>query len=615
MTKAKILIVEDNGIVALDLENRLKALGYFVSAIVSGGWEAIKKTEEHQPDLVLMDIVLTGKMDGIETAQIIRSRFDRPVIFLTAYADDQRLERAKLTVPFGYILKPYQDRDLKVAIEMALYLAKIDAERRQVKSALQASEQKYRLLLNNLPSIVYKGYKDWSVEFFDEKIERLTGYASEEFNFGRIKWIDIIAKEDHKAARETFIRALKTDKTYAREYRIKSKSGAIKWIQERGQIVIGRRGEIEYISGVFFDITEKMQMEETLRRNEKELRTIAENVPGLFAYIDADGCYRFVNKRYEEWFGIPRQEFLGKHYRQILEKAVFEAIMQPVEAVLSGRRVRYEDLLPLANGASRWAFFEYVPDFDTRGKIKGLFLLATDITKRKQSEEALKESRQKLRNLSSQLIKAQEKERKRISLELHDEMGQALTAIDLNLMEIEEELPSDFASQIRERLADMHTTIERASEKINKLSLDLRPSMLDDLGLVPTLRWYCNKTTQRSKMEVTLQVIGPDIRLDSDIETVLYRIAQEALNNSIKYANAKRVSVLLEHKQQSIGLCITDDGKGFDVKTTLKEYHKGRIGLIGMQERASIIGGSLDIQSRRGHGTRILVEIPLRIDD
>lgn len=615
MTKAKILIVEDDGIVALDIENRLKELGYFVSATVSRGREAVKKVEEHQPDLVLMDIVLKGEMDGIETAQIIRSRFDTPVIFLTAYANDQRLERAKLTGPFGYILKPFQKRDLKVVIEMALYTAKIDAKRRQVETALKESEQKYRLLVNNLPSIVYKGYKDWSVEFFDEKIERLTGYALDEFNFDGIKWNDIIAKEDLEAAKDSFVQALKTDKTYVREYRIKSKSGDIKWIQDRGQIVIGSRGEIEYISGVFFDITEKIQMEEALRKSEKELRTIAENVPGLFLYMDADGRYRFVNKRYEEWFGISREKILGKHYRQVLEEPVHKIISQPFEAVLSGRRFQHEDLLPLANGALHWIFFEYVPDIDARGKVKGFFLLATDITERAQAEEELKKSREKLRNLSSQLIEAQEKERKRISLELHDEMGQALTAIDLNLTEIEEELPADLAPVTRERLTDMHVIIERASEKINKLSLDLRPSMLDDLGLVPTLRWYFNKVTQRTKMKVAFEIVGLDMRLDSDIETVLYRISQEALNNTIKHANAKQVRVLLEHKQQLIVLCITDDGNGFDVKNTLKEYHKGRIGLFGMQERASIIGGSLDIQSRKGHGTRILAEIPVGIED
>ena len=142
MAKALILIVEDDAIVSSDIESRLKKLGYSVPAVVITGEEAIQKVEEHNPDLVLMDIVLKGEMDGIEAAEIIQSRFDIPVIFLTAYADEERLERAKLTIPLGYILKPFQDRDLKIAIEMALYAAKVDAKRKQAEEALRKSEDK-----------------------------------------------------------------------------------------------------------------------------------------------------------------------------------------------------------------------------------------------------------------------------------------------------------------------------------------------------------------------------------------------------------------------------------------------------------------------------------------
>ncbi len=118
MEKEKILIVEDDGIVSLDIESRLVKFGYSVSEMVTTGEEAIQKIEEHNPDLVLMDIVLKGEIDGIETAEIIRSRFDIPVVFLTAFADEERFDRAKHTIPFGYIFKPFQDRDLKITIEM-----------------------------------------------------------------------------------------------------------------------------------------------------------------------------------------------------------------------------------------------------------------------------------------------------------------------------------------------------------------------------------------------------------------------------------------------------------------------------------------------------------------
>ena len=143
--------------------------------------------------------------------------------------------------------------------------------RKRAEKYLRESEQKYRLLVENLPSVVYKGYKDWSVDFVDDKIEVLTGYSMKEFNSRRMKWSDLIVKQDLAGARETFVKALKTDKSYVREYRIKTKSEDILWIQERAMIVCDDKGEIDYLSGVFFDVTEQKKAPEALRKSEAEL--------------------------------------------------------------------------------------------------------------------------------------------------------------------------------------------------------------------------------------------------------------------------------------------------------------------------------------------------------
>jgi len=271
MAKAQILIAEDNVIIAMDIESRLKQLGYDVAGIVGYGEQVIEKVKENTPDLVLMEIVLKGEIDGIDTAKEIRDQFDIPVVFLAAFADKERLKRAKLAYPFGFILKPFQNKDLEVTIEMALSIAKANAERKQAEEALRESEEKYSLLANKIPSIVYKGYKDWSVDFFGEKIEQLTGYSANEFNSKRIKWIDIIVKEDIESARRSFIQALKTDKSYVRKYRIKSKTGDILWIDDRGQIICDSNGEIEYASGTFFDITKTKKFEAQLQQSQKLL--------------------------------------------------------------------------------------------------------------------------------------------------------------------------------------------------------------------------------------------------------------------------------------------------------------------------------------------------------
>lgn len=150
MTNAKIMIVEDEWILAEDTQNRLQDLGYVVSSLASTGKEAIQKVEEEKPDLVLTDIVLEGEMDGIEVAKQIYSRFDIPFIYLTAYADDKILERIKITEPFGYIVKPFTNEDLKITIELALYKHKAEGERRKQIQDLSNALVKTRKLAGPL---------------------------------------------------------------------------------------------------------------------------------------------------------------------------------------------------------------------------------------------------------------------------------------------------------------------------------------------------------------------------------------------------------------------------------------------------------------------------------
>lgn len=151
MAKAKILVVEDESIIAMDIAMSLESLGYEVTATVPSGEQAIEKVAEDKPDLIFMDIVIKGEMDGIETAGRIHSQFNIPVVYLTAYADEKTLERAKITGPFGYITKPFEDTDLRVAVEIGLYKAKLEAEREQLITELQEALAKVKTLSGLLP--------------------------------------------------------------------------------------------------------------------------------------------------------------------------------------------------------------------------------------------------------------------------------------------------------------------------------------------------------------------------------------------------------------------------------------------------------------------------------
>ncbi|MGB9629973.1 MAG: ATP-binding protein, partial [Thermodesulfobacteriota bacterium] len=214
------------------------------------------------------------------------------------------------------------------------------------------------------------------------------------------------------------------------------------------------------------------------------------------------------------------------------------------------------------------------------------------------------------RRYLSQIIEAQENERKRISRELHDEIGQALTAIKFNLDMIDKDLPQTL-SNLRGRLGETKTLSNQTLSAMRRLSMDLRPTMLDDFGLIPTLRWYIQNFSNRLNIFSHFEARDIEEKLPSQIETALYRIIQEALNNVAKHSEASRVEISIEKRDSVIHAYITDNGKGFDLEKVLQPESPERgFGLIGMKERVSLLGGKIDIQSKLGMGTQIHIEIP-----
>ncbi len=221
--------------------------------------------------------------------------------------------------------------------------------------------------------------------------------------------------------------------------------------------------------------------------------------------------------------------------------------------------------------------------------------------------EAVTRHKEDLQRLSKEILDAQEAERKRISLELHDELGQALTAIGINLEELEKALPPEVSPRLKERLAETTDLADETLEQVREMALGLRPSLLDDLGLVPALRWYISQLAQRLTIEIGFEAVDCGDRLPMQVETALYRIVQEALTNIIRHAEASYARVRLECTASTIVTTIEDDGQGFDVEAAAS---RGGVGLLGMRERAALLGGSVSIDSQPGRGTRLTLEIP-----
>jgi signal transduction histidine kinase len=257
-------------------------------------------------------------------------------------------------------------------------------------------------------------------------------------------------------------------------------------------------------------------------------------------------------------------------------------------------------------GKERHLLFTVSPIVDEHGKTIAAIEIMQDISVRKRAEE------QNIL-LSRRLLSVAEETSKRLARDLHDELGQALTALHFGMEVLHQTLPDDLVSQ-KKRCTELIRLIEQVSDTTRNIISQLRPAMLDHLGLLPTLEWYVEDFRNRmGGLSVEFEAIGLKQRLDAEVETVLYRIIQEGLHNVVKHANAKNVTIHLTHSYPDLILTIKDDGVGFNQSENIMSSgarHQG-IGILGMRERIASVGGRLEVRSKPGRGTLIRAEVPV----
>jgi len=282
----------------------------------------------------------------------------------------------------------------------------------------------------------------------------------------------------------------------------------------------------------------------------------------------------------------------------------------PLEKVReSGQPVTVVHEYYQANGEQR--FFEVLasPLLGGDGTFQGIIESKRDITKRMRAEETLQQYTERLRALAAQLAELTETERQQLAQELHDQVGQNLTALGINLNIVQTQLPEESTDLLRSRLNDSLSLVEQTAEQIRDVMANLRPPVLDDYGLVSALRWYGEQFATRTAIAVTVEGEEPVPRLDAQVENALFRIAQEALANAAKHAKARQIAVTIEVHNRTLRMVVADDGVGFDPERLPTPGVNQGWGLIIMRERAEAVGGVFSIESRPGSGTRLIVEV------
>jgi PAS domain S-box-containing protein len=252
-----------------------------------------------------------------------------------------------------------------------------------------------------------------------------------------------------------------------------------------------------------------------------------------------------------------------------------------------------------------------VASFTYQGK-PAVLVVGRDLTERNRSQAALRDYAERLEVLSRRLLEVQEIERRNLARELHDEIGQSLTAVKINLQH-KQRLPE--AAAMAPHLSDSIAVVDQAIRQVRNLSLDLRPSLLDDLGLLPALRWYIDRQARQSGLNVHLTAEPLATKPAPEVETACFRIVQDALTNAMRHAHAQQVRIELQQQDAELHVVVHDDGIGFDVAQQRARAARGEsMGLLSMEERAALLGGHLEIVSAPARGTSVHAYFPLRND-
>jgi PAS domain S-box-containing protein len=350
-------------------------------------------------------------------------------------------------------------------------------------------------------------------------------------------------------------------------------------------------------------IAERKLAKEVLRQSEDSLRLIIDTIPTMAWTVRPDGAVDFVNQRWLDYTGLSLEEEIKQPTRVVHPEDLPRVMERWLGDMAAGEPSADEMRLRQADGAYRWFLVRTVPLRDKSGAIVKWFATSTEIEDRKQAEDALQYSLEELRALAARLQSVREEERTRLAREIHDELGQALTGIMLESASLICELPRD-AKQQSNRAELIMKLADETIQTVRRISTELRPGILDDLGLMAAVEWAAEEFQSRTGIDCRLDLPVDDIVIDRERATALFRILQETLTNVARHSHATQVNVRLAKEEGSLILEVHDNGKGI----SKEELSAGRsLGILGMRERALILGGGLAISGAPGQGTTIEV--------
>ena len=465
------------------------------------------------------------------------------------------------------------------------------------------AEAAYRIMADNSQAGVYV-VQNGTFQFVNHNAAKYAGYSADEL--AGMDSLSLVHPEDREKVIRNSREMLNRRRTAPHEFRIVTKDGRIRWIMETVTL-IPWRGE-RAVLGNSMDITEQFEARNKLAELEALEASILEAIPHAVIGLQ-DRRIIFANDRVEAVFGWRAKDLIGKSTRVLYQTDEgYEAIARDLYSVLEKKRTFRSEFPCRRRDGTGIECMVSAARIGTQLKQKNIVITYEDITDRKRAETEIERSREQLRNLSAHLQSVREKERTRIARELHDELGQLLTALNTGLVLLNRKIP-ETEKALRDQTGSMIELVDMTMQTLKRIYMALRPGMLDHLGLAVAIGWQAGEFEKRTGIRCKVTVDPEDLSLDPDLSTAIFRIFQETLTNIARHAGAARVHVSLKATAEKVLLTVRDNGRGITQEQLAKP---NSFGLLGMRERTHYWGGDVRISGKPGKGTLVKVDIPLR---
>ena len=651
-SQKKILIVEDNLIVGSDLKRTLEQFGYFVTGIAMSGYEAVELFRESIPDLILMDVMLKGEHDGIKTVDILNSIIKVPVIFLTAYSDNETLKKAAEREPYAYLIKPFNDRELFSAVEMALYKAKAE-------KVIKLNQERLRLAMD----ATQDGLWDWSLKrnkiYWSATAYQMLGYEANEFPITLEKWQELVHPDEFESVYNSVLDQMKKDDgRFEITFRYKTKSNTFKWINVRGRVIEKINNEIMRVIGTHIDIDSKIRSEVKI----KQLSQAIEQSPVSIIITDIEGNIEYANPKFSELTGYTFDEVIGKNPRILQSGRSITDYKKMWKILLEGKTWAGLFVNKKKAGGLFWESAIISPIKNVKGEIINYVAVKEDITEKIAAEKELEKYRTELENLVKERTKELAFVNKRLAdqLEKSEIIGKAIKESlekERELNEMKSSFISTTSHEFRTPLASILSSIELLElygrkwdeEKYNthieriKSAIEYLTRLMDDVLILNkaetgklqlnlsrvNLYKLCHRiieevktlTNEKHTISCSYKMEEMEFQLD---EKLIRFIINNLLSNAVKYSpEGGSVDLCIEKISNHLLIVIKDEGIGIPERersqlfnTFFRCSNTGSIqgnglGLSIVKKSVDIHGGTIILDESYKSGARFVVTLPL----